>query len=359
MNAKQMEAMKTATIELKKAAKESDLEKAEELHEDIAEAMELQREFNDLLAEPLIDYDDEELEQQLRELDDEVMDDGLIYGNMNKQAIHKLRAQIIVLEKKKDSFRKTSITISKAAQQCLKNKNRNGALAKLKLKKQVEKRIETLDNQMFNLEVQCMALEEAIMNAKQLEAMQAASKAMKNAVKEEDLENAEDIQEAIQEGMDLGQELNDLLNQPLVDCGDDDELLAELDDIMDDGLLYNNNKQKVQPKIEMKEDPFQEEEEEEEEEEESDEDVKEIKKLEMEMNMNSRPVIDNKQVQQKVKFEMKEDPVEDEQEEEEESDDEDVKEIKKLEMEMNMNSRPVIDVQIVETSSPKMMIATC
>jgi len=223
-------------------------------------------------------------------------------------AIHKLRAQIVVLEKRKTHSEKQVLQYTKAAQQCLKNKNRNGALAKLKLKKQVEKRIETLDNQMFNLEVQCMALEEAIMNAKQIEAMKTAAEAMKGAINEKDLDDAEEIQETLQEGMDLGQELNDILNQPLVDCGEDEDLLAELDDIMDDGLLYNNNNmKKVQPKIEMKEDPIQDEEEEEEEEEESEED----------------------------------------------------KEIRKLEMEMNMNSRPIIDVQIVERSSPRMMIATC
>merc|ERR1712154_166170 len=47
-------------------------------------ALDLQREFNDLMGTPLIDYDQDELEQELAELDDEWMDDGLLYAP-NKQ----------------------------------------------------------------------------------------------------------------------------------------------------------------------------------------------------------------------------------------------------------------------------------
>merc|ERR1712154_46626 len=97
------------------------------------------------------------------------------------------------------------------AQQCLKNKNRKGALSKIKLRKQVEKRIETLENQIFNLEVQIMALDETLMNRNMLNVMTVAKDAMHIEDADAMLDQVEQTQEDIQEALDLQREFNDLM----------------------------------------------------------------------------------------------------------------------------------------------------
>jgi len=162
-------------------------------------------------------------------------------------AIHKLRDHVTILNKRKNHSEKQISKYNKEAQQCLKNKNRKGALSKIKLRKQVEKRIETLENQIFNLEVQIMALDETLMNRNMLNVMTVAKDAMHIENADAMLDQVEQTQEDIQEALDLQREFNDLMGTPLIDY-DQDELeqeLAELDDEwMDDGLLYAPNKQK-------------------------------------------------------------------------------------------------------------------
>merc|ERR1739842_242903 len=57
------------------------IEQVEEIQEDLQEAMDMQKEFADLLSTPLIDFDEDELEAELAELDDEIQNDGLLYGH--------------------------------------------------------------------------------------------------------------------------------------------------------------------------------------------------------------------------------------------------------------------------------------
>ena len=161
-------------------------------------------------------------------------------------AIHKLREHITTLEKRKNHSEKQISNYTKQAQKCMKNKNKKGALAKLKLKKVVEKRIDTLDNQIMNLELQVMTLEESIMNKLTVDAMRAGANAMKHDNPDQLIEDVENVQADIEDALDLQKDINDLLSQPIGDVYDDDELLGELDDLMDDDLLYgDHNKNKV------------------------------------------------------------------------------------------------------------------
>eukprot|EP00483_Globobulimina_turgida_P004882 UN04891 len=88
MNRNMLDAMKTARNAMHVENPDAMIEKVEQTQEDIAEALELQQEMTDLMSRPLVDYDEDELEAELAELDDEVMDGGLLYGgmrmNMNK-----------------------------------------------------------------------------------------------------------------------------------------------------------------------------------------------------------------------------------------------------------------------------------
>merc|ERR1719203_1709772 len=201
-------------------------------------------------------------------------------------AIHKLKDHVILLNKRKECDAKRIAAHNSAAKQCLKNKNRKGALAKIKLRKQIEKRVECAENQIFNLEVQIMALDESLMNANMMDVMKIARDAIKIENAEVLINEAEENMEDIKEAMELQEELNNLLSSPLVDF-DDDELeneLAELDDeVRDNGLIYGRID------VDKKDQNANQDEEENEED--------EIKKLEIEMNLASNDRINVQMVQ--------------------------------------------------------------
>jgi len=161
-------------------------------------------------------------------------------------AIQELRQHIETLNKRKEHSDKQIAAYNKAAQQQLRAKNRKGALAKLKLRKQVEKRLESLENQMFNLEMQIMTLEESAMNQHMMDSMKVSAAAMQVNNPEQMIAEVEEVQETIEENMELQQEISDMLNAPLVQF-DDDELEAELAELeaSTGNLNYVNGNQKI------------------------------------------------------------------------------------------------------------------
>merc|ERR1712087_837768 len=80
------------------------LDQVEQTQEDIQEALDLQREFNDLMGTPLIDYDQDELEQELAELDDEWMDDGLLYAPNKQKNKNKKKKNVEQKEEDEDQY---------------------------------------------------------------------------------------------------------------------------------------------------------------------------------------------------------------------------------------------------------------
>merc|ERR1712013_139656 len=176
----------------------------------------------------------------------------------------------------------------RAAQQCMKQKNKKGALSKLKLKKQYEKRNDTLEAQIFNLETQVMTLDDMLMNLRTIEATKKGAAAMKNVMGDPDamLEAAEEAQENIQEAMALKDELAAIMGAPLVEFSeDDDELLAALEEEMMDeslGIQSQADRRQVLKADEKHDEP------EPEEDDDDDEFVAEMKKLEIQLNQQPR-----------------------------------------------------------------------
>merc|ERR1711971_1328618 len=192
--------------------------------------------------------------------------------------------QIAKLEKKKALFDNKIAAFTREAQQCMKQKNKKGALAKLKLKKQYEKRNDNLDAQIFNLETQVMSLDDMLMNLGMLEATKNANKAMKGVMGDDPdkmLEEAEQTQEDIQEAMELNNELAAIMGAPLVDFSEDDEemLAAFEEEMMDEELGLKP--QVAQVADEKKDEP-------ELEEEDDDEFAAELRKMENQMDMQPR-----------------------------------------------------------------------
>jgi hypothetical protein len=208
-------------------------------------------------------------------------------------AIQAVRQQIVSLEKRKAHLEKKVTKYEEEARTHARAKDRKKALVALKLKKQLQQRVDTIENQVFNLEVQIMALDETLTNKNMLETMGHVNQALNAINVEQQLEQAEELQDTIVEAMDDQQQLSKILSTPLVDF-DEDELadeLAELDELNDDGLLYGahyrNLKQPKQPLIEPQVSEKQVNADADKVADDDDEYEDEFKKLEMEINQHS------------------------------------------------------------------------
>jgi len=155
-------------------------------------------------------------------------------------SIQKLRQAIQTLDKREEHLEKKIVESVARAKQKSKNRDKKGALFELKKKKQLEGQLQSIQGKKLNLETQIMALEDAYLNRETLSAMQTTSQAMKSAIRETDVEKADELMEEITEAMDQVQEMNEAMAQPLGAVMDEDELeaeLAELEEMEADELL--------------------------------------------------------------------------------------------------------------------------
>jgi charged multivesicular body protein 4 len=219
------------------------------------------------------------------------------------KTILELKNHQSIISKKVTHLTKQIEKYNAEARQYLKSKNRKAALNKIRLRKQVEKRVETLENQSMNLELQIMTLDETAFNKLMMSTMKSTNEAMKAAMKGITVEDVDELQADIQETIELNQELNEVFARPLLNDFDDDELLAELDDLLEEdnenalfaSQTYQNLNHQLQQTtiktsaIEVIHDDSRrtivEIEEAKEEEEEEDGEDEELRKLELEMNM--------------------------------------------------------------------------
>ncbi|CAI4229237.1 unnamed protein product [Auanema sp. JU1783] len=147
-----------------------------------------------------------------------------------QDAIQKLREQEEMLIKKQDFLeKKCQEEVSNARQHGTKNKRL--ALQALTRKKQHEKQLKHIDGVLQTIEFQREALENASMNAEVLNVMGSASKALKAAHNNMDIDKVHDLMEDIAEQQDVANEIAEAISSaPGFDRGiDEDELMAELE----------------------------------------------------------------------------------------------------------------------------------
>jgi len=104
----------------------------------------------------------------------------------------------------------------------------------------LDNQFQSIQGKKLNLETQIMTLEDAYLNKETLTAMQTSAVAMRNAMREGEVDRADELMEDINEAMDQVQELNDAMSQPLGAVMDENELeaeLAELEEMEADELL--------------------------------------------------------------------------------------------------------------------------
>eukprot|EP01083_Nonionella_stella_P092898 260195_1 len=93
MNRNMMNAMNVARNAMHIENPDLLMDEVQQTQEDIQEALDLQQEFNDLMGTSFVQYDEDELEAELNELDDDMMDDGLLYNSQNRKINKKMKIE--------------------------------------------------------------------------------------------------------------------------------------------------------------------------------------------------------------------------------------------------------------------------
>nr|CDJ86205.1 Snf7 domain containing protein [Haemonchus contortus] len=169
---------------------------------------------------------------------------GKIFGGKKQEvapstqdAIQKLRETEEMLIKKQDFLeKKIKDEVATAVKHGTKNKRL--ALHALGRKKQFEKQLNHIDGVLQTIEFQREALENASTNAEVLQVMGGASKALKAAHNNMDIDQVHDLMEDIAEQQEVANEIAEAISNPVgFDRAiDDEELLRELEQLEQEEL---------------------------------------------------------------------------------------------------------------------------
>jgi len=153
-----------------------------------------------------------------------------------KESIAKLRETLEMLEKRESFLQKKIDGQVVEAKKFMAAKNKRAALMCLKRKKTYEVQLEKLSGARMTIETQVMTLEGATVNLETMNAMKTGAAAMKSIHKDLDINKVDDTMDEIREQMDLTNEITEGIAQPLGEPIDDDDLLAELDQLEQETL---------------------------------------------------------------------------------------------------------------------------
>ncbi|XP_028290656.1 charged multivesicular body protein 4c [Gouania willdenowi] len=157
-----------------------------------------------------------------------------------QEAIHKLRETEEMLTKKQDYLEKR-IEQELATAKKHGTKNKRAALAALKRKKRLEQQLTQIDGTLSTIEFQREALENSHTNTEVMKNMGYAAKAMKQVHENMDIDKIEDMMQDITEQQDVAQEISEAISRPFGETYDEDELMAELEELeqeaLDEGMM--------------------------------------------------------------------------------------------------------------------------
>ena len=149
----------------------------------------------------------------------------------NATIISKLREQVELLEKRNTFIEKKKNTLIAEAKQKLTSGDKKGALLILNQKKKIDAEIEKNQGSQLLLENQLSALECATINKEVITSLMVGNKAMNQINKDLSPEKIDELMDDIQEENDNYKAIQDAMTQPLQQIYDDDELLAELEEL--------------------------------------------------------------------------------------------------------------------------------
>ena len=153
-------------------------------------------------------------------------------------AIQSLRETEEMLNKKQDFLEKKVDSEIAIARKNAKT-NKRAAMQALKRKKRYENQLKQIDGTLTTIEQQREALEGANTNTAVLQTMNEASKALKKAHLDMDVDKVQDMMDDIAEQQDVAREISEAISNPVAfgQEFDDDELEAELNELEEEGEL--------------------------------------------------------------------------------------------------------------------------
>ena len=181
-----------------------------------------------------------------------------LFGRMRKktppqinpnQSIAVLSDAIDTLQKREIHLHKQSAAALAQARQKSKVKDKRGALFQLRRKKMFEKELDSIAGRKQNMEIQKLTIETAMGNKENLKIMKDTQKTLSTLVDEKTVEDADEVFAQIEENQATSNELDELLGRPLGALYDDDELLAELEEMDTDVTKGDKSDLQVPPPI--------------------------------------------------------------------------------------------------------------
>jgi charged multivesicular body protein 4 len=159
-------------------------------------------------------------------------------GGNTTDAIGKLRDATETLEKREEHLQRKIDNEVKQARDFSKANKKQQALTCIKRKKMYEKQLEQIMGAKTTLETQRLALESMNINREALQAQQLGARAMEAEVRRmggvDAVENTMDqVEDGLQDADEIGQAMGRAIGAA---DADDDELLAELEELEQDGL---------------------------------------------------------------------------------------------------------------------------
>jgi charged multivesicular body protein 6 len=158
------------------------------------------------------------------------------------KAIDKLREALQLLERRGAHLGQQIDKSKEEAKKYLRENNKTRALNALKRSKLLEKELESIEGQKFNLEAQISALTQAITNSETMAAMRLGKDTLVGMEMKVDADKVAETMEDISESIAKMEEVTDAMARPLGPVTDEDDLLAELD-----GLSIDQEKPKEKP----------------------------------------------------------------------------------------------------------------
>ena len=144
------------------------------------------------------------------------------------EAIHTISETLKTQEKRKAHLEKQIDALTTEAREFVRLGKKEAASACLKKRKMYENQIKTIDDAMFNLEVQKLNLENTQFQKSAVESFAKVNSVLKETgIKADDVER---VMEELQDAVDDQQEIAAVLSRPLVNIDVDDEL-KELEEL--------------------------------------------------------------------------------------------------------------------------------
>ncbi len=153
-----------------------------------------------------------------------------------KDGIASLRGTLQLMELRSRTLQTKIDQETTQATAFMRQRNRRAALPCMKRRKTYEFQLDQLIAQRFNIEQQVMSLEAANIGVSTVQAMKVGTQSMQAVYKDIDVGDVDELALDVQEQMNVADRVNEAISQPLnsnmqLAMGDDDELLAELEEI--------------------------------------------------------------------------------------------------------------------------------